>query len=50
MTKPVAAFRSQPLDDISLFQPVYHLMDDISHMVSGGKVLAVDVEAELGAC
>ena len=47
MTKPVAAFRSQTLDDISLFQPVYHLMDDISHMASGGKALAVGVEAEL---
>jgi hypothetical protein len=43
MTKPVAVFRlrvigdsRQPFGAISLFQPVYHLMGDISHMASGG--------------
>jgi hypothetical protein len=50
MIKPVAVFRSGVIGDprpsasmktavfgaISLFQPVYHLMGDISHMASGG--------------
>jgi hypothetical protein len=50
MTKPVAVFRSGVIVDsrhtvrldenshlaISLFQSVYHLMGDISHMASGG--------------
>jgi hypothetical protein len=29
-------FDEQPFGAISLFQPVYHIMGDISHMASGG--------------